>query len=37
MTAASSLRRAGHHGIAVLAGGPGDWAAAAGRPVKERA
>ncbi len=30
-------QRPGHHGIAVLAGAPGDWAAVAGRPVKERA
>jgi rhodanese-related sulfurtransferase/glyoxylase-like metal-dependent hydrolase (beta-lactamase superfamily II) len=35
MTAASLLQRAGHHGLAVLAGGPGDWAAAAGRPLQE--
>ena len=32
MTAASLLQRAGHRGLAVLAGGPEDWAAAtAGR------
>ena len=30
MTAASLLQRAGHHGLAVLAGGPQDWAAATG-------
>jgi hydroxyacylglutathione hydrolase len=35
MTAASLLQRAGHHGLAVLAGGPGDWAAAAGRALQE--
>jgi hydroxyacylglutathione hydrolase len=35
MTAASLLQRAGHHGLAVLAGGPGDWAAATGRPLEE--
>ncbi|MGH3254277.1 MAG: MBL fold metallo-hydrolase [Streptosporangiaceae bacterium] len=34
MTAASLLQRAGHRGLAVLAGGPGDWAAA-GRPLQE--
>jgi hydroxyacylglutathione hydrolase len=27
--------RAGHHGLAVLASGPGDWAAAAGRAPQE--
>jgi len=35
MTAASLLQHAGHHGLAVLAGGPGDWAAATGRPLRE--
>jgi len=35
MTAASLLQRAGHHGLAVLAGGPGDWAAAVGRALQE--
>ncbi len=35
MTAASLLQRAGHRGLAVLAGGAGDWAAAAGRPLRE--
>ena len=35
MTAASLLQRTGHHGLAVLAGGPGDWAAAAGRPLQD--
>ncbi len=34
MTAASLLQRAGHHGLAVLAGGAGDWAAATGRPLQ---
>jgi len=34
MTAASILQRAGHQGIAVLAGGPGEWAAAAGRSLQ---
>jgi len=37
MTAASLLQRAGHQGLAVLAGGPGDWAAATGRPLQEGA
>ncbi|WP_137992565.1 MBL fold metallo-hydrolase [Streptomyces vilmorinianum] len=37
MTAASLLRRAGHDGLAVLAGGPGDWARATGRPLEEGA
>ena len=37
MTAASLLRRAGHEGLAVLAGGAGDWAAATGRPLREGA
>jgi len=35
MTAASLLRRAGHSGLAVLAGGAGDWSAATGRPLAE--
>ena len=35
MTAASLLQRAGRRGLAVLAGGPGDWAAATGRPLRE--
>ena len=35
MTAASLLRRAGHAGLAVLAGGAGDWSAATGRPLEE--
>ena len=35
MTAASLLQRAGHHGLAVLAGGAGDWAAATGHPLQE--
>ncbi|MCY0939597.1 MBL fold metallo-hydrolase [Streptomyces sp. H34-S4] len=35
MTAASLLQRAGHHGLSVLDGGPGDWAAATGRPLQE--
>jgi rhodanese-related sulfurtransferase/glyoxylase-like metal-dependent hydrolase (beta-lactamase superfamily II) len=34
MTAASLLQRAGHRGLAVLAGGPRDWAAETGRPLK---
>jgi rhodanese-related sulfurtransferase len=37
MTAASLLQRAGHHGLAVLAGGPQDWAAATGQPLQEGA
>jgi hydroxyacylglutathione hydrolase len=37
MTAASLLQRAGHHDLAVLAGGAGDWAAATGRPLQEGA
>jgi rhodanese-related sulfurtransferase/glyoxylase-like metal-dependent hydrolase (beta-lactamase superfamily II) len=36
MTAASLLQRAGRHGLAVLAGGAGDWAAATGQPLRER-
>jgi hydroxyacylglutathione hydrolase len=35
MTAASLLQRAGTDGLAVLAGGPDDWAAATGRPLQE--
>ncbi len=35
MTAASLLQRAGRRGLAVLAGGAGDWAAATGRPLRE--
>ena len=35
MTAASVLQRAGHGGLAVLAGGARDWAAAAGQPLQE--
>jgi hydroxyacylglutathione hydrolase len=35
MTAASLLQRAGRHGLAVLAGGAEDWAAATGRPLQE--
>jgi hydroxyacylglutathione hydrolase len=35
MTAASLLQRAGRRGLAVLAGGAGDGAAAAGRPLRE--
>lgn len=33
-TAASLLARAGHRDLAVLSGGPGDWAAATGRPLQ---
>jgi glyoxylase-like metal-dependent hydrolase (beta-lactamase superfamily II) len=35
MTAASLLQRAGRHGLAVLAGGAADWAAATGQPLQE--
>ena len=35
MTAASLLQRAGHRGLAVLAGGAQDWAAATGQPLQE--
>jgi hydroxyacylglutathione hydrolase len=35
MTAASLLQRAGQHGLAVLDGGAGDWAAATGHPLQE--
>ena len=31
--AASLLERAGHHDLAVLVGGPDDWAAATGHPL----
>ena len=34
--AASLLERAGHHDLAVLVGGPDDWAAATGRPLDTR-
>jgi rhodanese-related sulfurtransferase len=37
MTAASLLQRAGHRGLAVLAGGAPDWAAATGEPLREGA
>lgn len=37
MTAASLLQRAGHQGLAVLDGGPADWAMATGRPLTEGA
>jgi rhodanese-related sulfurtransferase len=37
MTAASLLRRAGQPGLAVLAGGASDWAAATGKPLEEGA
>jgi rhodanese-related sulfurtransferase len=37
MTAASLLQRAGHDGLAVLAGGAPDWAAATGRPLLDGA
>jgi rhodanese-related sulfurtransferase/glyoxylase-like metal-dependent hydrolase (beta-lactamase superfamily II) len=37
MTAASLLQRAGRRGLAVLAGGAPDWAAAAGQPLEEGA
>ncbi|KUO19738.1 MBL fold metallo-hydrolase [Streptomyces dysideae] len=37
MTAASLLQRAGHRGVAVLSGGPDDWAEATGRPLREGA
>jgi rhodanese-related sulfurtransferase len=37
MTAASLLQRAGHDGLAVLADGAPDWAAATGRPLREGA
>ena len=34
MSAASVLARAGHHDLAVLDGGPDQWAAATGRPLQ---
>ncbi|CCK28674.1 beta-lactamase domain protein [Streptomyces davaonensis JCM 4913] len=37
MTAASLLQRAGHKDLAVLEGGPADWAKATGRPLREGA
>lgn len=37
MTAASLLLRAGQRDLAVLDGGPGDWAKATGRPLQEGA
>jgi hydroxyacylglutathione hydrolase len=37
MTAASLLQRAGHQDLAVLDGGPADWATATGRPLQESA
>jgi len=37
MTAATLLRRAGHHRVSVLDGGADDWAHATGRPLKEGA
>ncbi|MGW0476300.1 MBL fold metallo-hydrolase [Streptomyces coeruleorubidus] len=37
MTAASLLARAGHDDLAVLDGGPGDWAKATGRTLEESA
>ncbi|MEU5894367.1 rhodanese-like domain-containing protein [Streptomyces sp. NPDC047461] len=37
MTAASLLARAGHGDLAVLDGGPGDWAKATGRTLEEGA
>ncbi|WP_267241621.1 MBL fold metallo-hydrolase [Streptomyces sp. PR69] len=35
MTAASLLQRAGRHGLAVLQGGPADWARTGGRALEE--
>ncbi|TPQ23519.1 MBL fold metallo-hydrolase [Streptomyces sporangiiformans] len=35
MTAASVLQRAGHQDLAVLDGGPDDWAEATGRPLQQ--
>ena len=35
MTAATLLRRAGHHRVSVLDGGADDWAQAAGHPLQE--
>jgi hydroxyacylglutathione hydrolase len=37
MTAASLLQRAGHKDLAVMVGGPGDWATATGNPLVEGA
>jgi rhodanese-related sulfurtransferase/glyoxylase-like metal-dependent hydrolase (beta-lactamase superfamily II) len=37
MTAVSLLQRAGRRGLAVLVGGPQDWADATGRPLREGA
>ena len=37
MTAASLLQRAGHRGLAVLDGGPQDWADATGKPLQDGA
>jgi glyoxylase-like metal-dependent hydrolase (beta-lactamase superfamily II)/rhodanese-related sulfurtransferase len=37
MTAVSLLQRMGQHGLAVLTGGPGDWATAHDRPLQEGA
>jgi hydroxyacylglutathione hydrolase len=37
MTAATLLERTGHRDLAVLAGGPDDWATATGRRLQERA
>lgn len=37
MTAASLLQRGGHQDLAVLDGGPGDWAQATGRPLEKSA
>jgi len=37
MTAATLLRRAGHHSVSVLDGGADDWARATGRPLTEDA
>ena len=37
MTAATLLRRAGHHRVSVLDGGADDWARATGRPLTEDA
>ncbi len=34
---ASILERAGHHGVAVLTGGPKDWSQATGLPLQEEA
>lgn len=37
MTGASLLQRSGHRDVAVLTGGPDDWAEATGRPLWEGA